>query len=273
MAPTATNRDLWLDTIRTEGDRLAAMPPEFLDAHVPALPDWTMERVVRHVGKVHRWVTGLLTAPVGADPDEVAAAAASLPRGPDCLPAYRETLDAVITELAAADPDRDTASFLGPTDVRFWIRRQAHEVSVHRVDAADAVHAAGGAPPAPLDPTAAADGVGEWVEVFAGTRHFQIGGTLDKTLAGRTIGLIATDADPSITGRWTLSFDSAEAGPSARYDGPSATSVAPAVPAHVTLSAPAEALLLTLWRRRPVDSVDVDGNRQLAATLLDTMRF
>lgn len=288
MAPTVTNRELWLGTIRTEGDRLASMPPEALDAPVPSIPGWTVERVVRHVGKVHRWVNGLLTAPVDADPDAVAVAAPSLPRGPDCLPAYRDALDAVVAELEAADPGRATASFLGPTQVRFWIRRQAHEVSVHRVDAADAVHAAGGPPPEPLDPTAACDGVGEWAEVFVGTRHRQTGGTIDPVLAGHTIGLVATDVAPTVTGQWMLSFDSGDQAPSPRSNGDGQTLAAGTDPwappgrqrtdpspatASVTLSASAGPLLLTLWRRRPIDTVEIAGDRSLAATLLDTMRF
>jgi uncharacterized protein (TIGR03083 family) len=259
MAPTTTNRELWLRTIRTEGDRLAAMPADLLDAPVPSLDGWTVERVVRHVGKVHRWVSGLLTAPPDADPDVVAAAAPSLPRGPECLAAYGQALDAVIGHLGAADPDRDAASFVGPTQVRFWLRRQAHEVSVHRSDASDAVHAAGRAEPDPLDPIASADGVAEWIEVFAATRHAQLGGTVDPALAGHTFAFVASDVDGP---RPTLRF------------GPDSTSWArDGADADVVVSAPAGPLLLTLWRRRSIETVDIDGNRRLVAMLLDSMRF
>ncbi len=259
MPPTVTNRELWLRTIRVEGDRLVAMPADLLDAPVPSVDGWTVERVVRHVGRVHRWVSGLLTAPPDADPDVVAAAAPSLPRGPACLPAYREALDDVIGHLEAADPDRDAASFVGPTQVRFWLRRQAHEVSVHRIDAADAVHAAGGAAPEPLEARAAVDGIAEWVEVFAATRHAQIGGTVDPLLVGHTFAFVPTDVDGP---RSTL-----------RFDHDAAISARDGTEADVVVTAPAEGLLLTLWRRRPIATVTVDGDQRLVAALLGSMRF
>jgi uncharacterized protein (TIGR03083 family) len=259
MASTVATRELWLRTIRAEGDRLAAMPADLLDAPVPSVDGWTVERVVRHVGKVHRWVSGLLTAPPDADPDVVAAAAPSLPRGPACLPAYREALDAVVGHLGAADPDREAASFVGPTQVRFWLRRQAHEVSVHRIDAADAVEAAGGPEPAPLGKTAAADGIAEWVEVFAATRHAQIGGAVDPLLVGHTFAFVPIDVDEA---RATLRFDHDAA--ARERDG---------ADADVVVAASAHDLLLTLWRRRPIDTVTVDGDHRLVAALLDSMRF
>lgn len=258
-------RAMWLEGIRIEGDRLAAMPATYLDAPVPSLPDWTTERVIRHVGKVHRWVSGLLAAEHDADPDAVAQAAPSLPRGPACLDAYREALDAVVADLRDTDPDRDTASFVGPTQVRFWIRRQAHEVAVHRVDAADAVHAAGGPAPAALDPVVAADGVAEWVEVFAATRHAARGDTFGPDLVGRSFGFVATDVADAA---WCLDLDIDS--DSGRHG---ATWRADAAGADVTIAGPAADLLLTLWRRRPLETVTVDGDRHLAVTLLDAMRF
>lgn len=259
MATNGVGRDDWLATIGTEGDRLAGLPAESLDAPVPSLENWTVERVVRHVGRVHRWVSGLLAAPVDADPDAVAAAAPSLPRGPACLPAYREALDELVAGLTAADPDRPTASFVGPTQVRFWLRRQAHEVTVHRVDATDAVAAAGGPDGDRPGAVVAADGVAEWVEVFAATRHATRGSSVDGPLVGRSVGFEATDVGPT---RWQLDFAT---------EGTTWSSGS----AHpdVLLAAPAADLLLTVWRRRPLTTVAVHGDRALAAAVLDTMRF
>ncbi|AQA22439.1 mycothiol maleylpyruvate isomerase N-terminal domain protein [Rhodococcus sp. MTM3W5.2] len=135
--------DQHLETLRTEGLRLAAMPAAALDAHVPTVPGWTLERVVRHTGRVHRWVRTTLAAGPGAELHG-AGQPESLPRGPDCLPAYRESLEQLLAEISAHDFDRGAPTFAGPGTVGFWARRQAHEVAVHRVDAADALHAAGG---------------------------------------------------------------------------------------------------------------------------------
>ncbi len=61
---------------------------------MPSVDGWTVERVVRHVGKVHQWVVNILAGGRYVDITEAAAAAPGLPKGADCLPAYRETLDA-----------------------------------------------------------------------------------------------------------------------------------------------------------------------------------
>jgi len=41
----------------------------------------------------------------------------------------------------------------------------------------------------------------------------------------------------------------------------------------VAVRGPANDLLLALWRRRPLDSVDVVGERAVAEQLLDVARF
>ncbi len=270
--------ELHLATIRAEGERLAAMPADALDAPVPHLENWTLERVVRHVGRVHRWATGLLAAPADADPDAVAAAAPALPKGPDSLPAYHEALDRLLDTLTTVDPERATASFLGSTRAAFWVRRQAHEVTVHRIDAADAVHAAGGPPPAPPAARAAADGVGEWVEVFAATRHAQLTGSVDPALRGHTIGFAVTDTDPTdvrptAADHWTLTFTDTEPPTVTATSGRGSGSSDDLGSSDAVLTAPAGALLCTLWRRRPLAHVTVTGDEGLARVLYDTMVF
>ena len=54
--------DQHLVMLQTEGMRLAAMPADALGAPVPTVPGWTLEQVVRHTGKVHRWVAATLAA-------------------------------------------------------------------------------------------------------------------------------------------------------------------------------------------------------------------
>ncbi len=256
-------RRRWLDTIRVEGDRLAAVPVELLAAPVPALPDWTVERVVRHVGRIHRWVTRVLAADADADTSLLARAAPSLPRGPACVDAYRAALDELLVAFEAADLSRPVASFTGPATVAFWLRRQAHEVAVHRVDATDAVAAAGGPTGTPLDSASAADGVAEWVEVFVAGRVGP-GAEPPAGLVGRTVRLVVTDAPPDSPGEWTLHFDAPDTagGPGrVRRD------------ADVTLGGAGAAMLLMVWRRRGLDTVHLDGNRHVAEALLDAMRF
>ncbi|MCB0977989.1 MAG: maleylpyruvate isomerase family mycothiol-dependent enzyme [Acidimicrobiales bacterium] len=246
-----------LDLLRFEGNRLAAMPVDALDAPVPTLPDWTVERVVRHVGRVHRWVVGALA--VG--PDEEAPAAEPLPKGPDCLPAYAESLTAVIEVLRSTPPDAEAWTFVGPSPAAFWMRRQAHEVAVHRIDAADAVHAAGGPEPEPLDPDGAFDAVAEWAEVFLATRFTQRFGDLPAGLHGRTVDLVATGSDVIRLGLQP-SGTTVDHGPRPE-DGP----------ADATVTGDPADLLLVLWRRRPLDSVRITGDRPTVTELLDAAHF
>lgn len=255
-----------VDIVLDEGTRLAAMPAELIDAPVPTVPGWTLERVVRHTGKVHRWVTALLSAPpdAAADADTLAAAAPGLPRGADCLPAYRAALDELVVALRASDPDRPVASFLAVGDVAFWARRQAHEVTVHRVDAADAVRAAGGPAPAPLDPTGAIDGIDEWLHVFVATRHAQRGAVFDDGLRGKRVAL-AIDGTP----RWAVEFS--EDG--TRSDVTPIDATAPASTVATTIDGSAADVFLTCWRRRDLGSVRVVGDRAVATALHETLRF
>lgn len=251
--------DQHLETLLVEGRRLAAMPADALDAPVPAVEGWTMERVVRHTGKIHQWVAAVIAAGPEADLGAVAASVPGMPHGPDCLPAYAEALEEVHAALSALAPEDPVASFIGPTTARFWQRRQAHEVVVHRIDAADAVHAAGGPAPEPVAADVAADGIDEWARVFLGTRWNQRFGAFPTEVEGNTVHIHGSGVEHA---EWLLTF----------ADGSVAVEATHAK-GDVALRGDTEALLLALWRRRPLESVDVVGDRAVAERLLDLARF
>ncbi|MFD4467599.1 maleylpyruvate isomerase N-terminal domain-containing protein [Rhodococcus sp. NPDC058505] len=240
--------------LRAEGMRLAAMPPDALGAPVPTVPGWTLERVIRHTGKVHRWVTGVLAAGPGATLAG-SADAPPLPHGPGCLPAYRESLDALLAELSGSDVDRAAPTLTGPGTVRFWARRQAHEVTVHRVDAADAVHAAGGRPPAPVDPRCAADGVDEWARLMLPRAVPQI----PNTLHGKSVHLHGTDTPDA---ELLLAFGA----DGVRVEAGHGRST-------VAIRGTAEDLLLTMWRRRPLAALEMVGDADVARRMIDAARI
>ncbi|WP_043807590.1 maleylpyruvate isomerase N-terminal domain-containing protein [Rhodococcus triatomae] len=240
--------DEHLTLLRAEGERLASMPASALDAPVPTVPGWTLERVVRHTGRVHRWVAATVAAGPGAS---LGAEVEPLPRGPECLSAYRESLDALLTELSAHDGSRPTPTFTGPGELRFWIRRQAHEVAIHRVDAADAVHAAGGQAPEPLDARGAADGVDEW----AGLMLRRALAEVPVTLHGKTVHLHGTDTDDA---EWLLGFS------------PDGVTVETGhAKGDVAVRGTAAELLLTMWRRRPLAALETFGDADVAHRMLD----
>ena len=252
-----------LDALFVEGQRLAAMPAEHLEAPVPTVEGWTLEQVVRHTGKVHRWVTAVLAAGPDADLQAVASSVDGLPRGAACLPAYAEALGSVHAALTELEPDEPVASFIGPATARFWQRRQAHEVAVHRIDAADAVHAAGGPVPEPLELDLAADGIDEWARVFVAIRWNQRFGPFPAEADGWTVQVRGTGGGDA---GWVLSFaDGSATVDSIPTEGGST--------GDVTLRGSNEGLLLVLWRRRPLDAVEVEGDRAVVEGLLDLARF
>jgi uncharacterized protein (TIGR03083 family) len=253
-----------VEILQLEGGCLAAMPPEALGAPVPGVDGWTLEHVVRHTAKVHRWVTELLAAGPDAQVDRPALTPGP-PRGPACLPAYRQALDDLVAELGRHRPGEPIATFGGSGDVSFWARRQAHETTVHRIDAADAVHAAGGPAPDPLDPLAAADGIDEWARVFLSTRFAQRYGSFPDDLRDRTVHVHGTDPEAEAAGvpaEWLLGLgDDGVRIELAHGKG------------DVALRGPAADLFLVLWRRRPLASIDVAGDRAVAERLLEVSRF
>ncbi len=104
---------------------------------VPTCPGWTVRDLVTHVGGVHRWATTVvadrLTENVEHDTDFFDA-----PDEPDrFLPWFVEGGSTLVRTLRAAPDDLRTFVFLkdAPPAKMFWTRRQAHETTIHRVDA------------------------------------------------------------------------------------------------------------------------------------------
>jgi hypothetical protein len=143
------------------------------------------------------------------------------------------------------------------------MRRQAQEVTVHRIDAQDAVHAAGGPAPEPIEADGAADGIDEWARFFLAVRWPQRNGSLPDDLVGRTIHIHGTDdPTPADDAEWLISL---------RADGVEVE--ATHAKGDVALRGPTNDLLLALWRRRPLASIDVVGDAAVAERLLDVARF
>lgn len=251
-----------LEILRAQGALVASLPPDALGAVVPSLPDWTVERVVRHLVKLHHWVRGALELPAGAGIEEVGALP-EVPKGPACLPAYAESLAALVAHVEGRDPADAAPTFVGPGTVGWWLRRQAHEVAVHRIDAQDAVHAAGGPAPDRLAADVAADGIDEWARLFLAVRFGQRFGDLPAALDGRSVHIHGTDDPaPADGAEWLLTFADGAVEVAATH-----------AKGDVALRGPSEDLLLVLWRRRPLDLLDVIGDAAVADALLDAARF
>lgn len=237
----------YLAAIAREGAAIASLPAGALANPVPSCPGWDLERLVGHVGRVHRWAAAYLAA--GPDATGKVSAGPRQPEGAAVLPWYRDSVDLLLAELARHDPAAPARSFLGAGAAGFWFRRQAQEVAVHRWDAQDAV-ARGAAQP--VDAELAADGVDEWLEVFV--PRFLARVVVPADLVGASVHLHCTD----VPGEWTLRLAA---------DGPQV------VRAHAkgdaALRGPASDLLLAVWHRVPLEGLDVVGDAAAARRVLD----
>ncbi len=232
--------------IRRDSVRIAGIVAADPSAVVPACPGWDVRDLVVHLGGVHRWV--LECVETAAPPARARATdpVPDTPDDPDALAAW--LIDGATTladVLAGRDPSEPTWTPFRVDDptVAFWIRRQTHETSVHRVDAEDAVDSR-----TPIEPVIAADGVDEYLELILPRRVARDG----LVLPAGSAHLHCTDTE----GEWTL-----EVGPDGGYVLDRTHRKGDAA-----VRATAEHLLLLLWARPlPGGSVDVIGDEAVAA--------
>jgi uncharacterized protein (TIGR03083 family) len=165
--PTSLSFDEHVAALETAGRRLITESVEAgMDAPVPTCLAWATDALVAHQAMVHRWATAHVR---GDDPDEVPNQTA-IRTTVAALPAYYdEGLAGLIAALRAAPPDLDAMTFLkdAPPPREFWARRQAHETTIHMVDALAAK--LGRAPTAEesaIDQSLAVDGIDELVRGF-----------------------------------------------------------------------------------------------------------
>jgi uncharacterized protein (TIGR03083 family) len=228
----------YIETLRHEGGLLAdAAQKAGPEAPVPPCPQWQVRDLLRHAGAVHRWAACYVTEgrKEGADWDE------SAPGDDELVDWYRGLAGHLADALEAAPADLDCWYFFAaPSPLAFWSRRQAHEVTVHRVDA----QAALGVQPSPIDPDFAADGVHELLAGFHGRQRSKV-----RTQAPRTLRVRAVDADAD----WLVRLS------------PEPPVVEQGAPgdADCTLSGGAAQLYLALWNRAPYTELAVEGDASL----------
>lgn len=164
-----------------------------LDAPVPSCPGWDLGKLTKHAGSMHRWATQIIAsrATAALSPRDLEL---GLPAQSTGLPAWLAAGAGPLRAACAVDPATTVWSWGPEQSVGFWARRMLHETTVHRVD----VQLALGLEPE-IDPTVAADGVGEFLAnlpSIAGDRIRGLGGR------GESLHLHATDAP----GEWTITL-------------------------------------------------------------------
>ncbi|MGB3373385.1 MAG: maleylpyruvate isomerase N-terminal domain-containing protein [Rhodococcus sp. (in: high G+C Gram-positive bacteria)] len=247
--------DEQLPLLSAECNLMSSLTLDDASSPVPSMPDWTVEKLIRHVTFVHRMALAALDTPATDGMAKVIAGVQRPERGPRAFDDYRESAAAMLDAYSVVDYAQEVATWAGVGTADYWIRRQLHEVTVHRFDAQDAVHARGGAEPDPADPVGAADGVAEWAESFLARVPLE---QLPQ-LAGRTVHLHTDDG----TGmELFLDFGGSEISVTREHR-----------KGDVALRGSAQNLLLAVWRRRPLAVLDVVGDASVAEALYDGVRI
>jgi len=216
---------------------------------VPTCPGWDLTKLMRHVGRGHRWAATMVAtrATEGLDPREV----------PDGKPPadldgavawFRASAQAVLDAVDATGPDVPVWTFTGPRPAAWWIRRRLHEETGHLADAQLAVGRE-----TDLSPELGADGLAEWLDLLAERQA-------EMLPADVTLHLHATDVE----GEWTIR--------------PTETGIA-WEPGHAKGTAavrgPAALLYLALLRRVPLTDtrLTVFGDEKAVTGFLDATPF
>jgi uncharacterized protein (TIGR03083 family) len=207
---------------------------------IAACPDWTVPDLVWHIGEVQDFWGTIVRERLQ---DWESYVEPSRPQADDELYAFAAaSAERLVTALSEVDPATPVYTWSTQKDTAFVIRRMAQEVAVHRVDAERAAgrdHR--------LDPELASDGVDEFLEFF-----------LSDDVEG-SVHLHCTDVE----GEWLVA---------AGADGPKAVTRQHAK-GDAAIRGPAHDLLMVLWRRDPLERVDVIGDRTAAERLVASTRL
>jgi uncharacterized protein (TIGR03083 family) len=249
-----------------------------LSATVPTAPDWTLADLLRHVGGNLRAVEQAVRTGVPVTEPEREVPGHAGPSGDD--PAALEgwlvsAADAAAATLRSAGPDAEAQVWAVRWPTGAWARRAAHDIVVHRADAAGTVGTA-----YTVDGDLAVDAVDEFLDLLSGLAAAEAGGGAEAHGAagpgadaaagaagpgpGGTVHLHATDAGPGLSAEWLVALDLPAFGWRHAHE-----------QATVAVRAPLADLLRVVTRRLPPDAegVEVLGDRAVLDAWLECLRL
>ncbi len=236
------DHDDFLAALRRDADGFAAACADGgLAGDVTACPDWHVADLLWHLTEVHDFWRAIVA---GRLLDPAVDAAPTRPADDDdLLASYCAGVPVLLTALSGIDHATPVWTWSTDKTAGFVIRRMAHETAVHRWDAEDAAHRSFS-----IDPALAADGIDEFLHLFAGFPYEP--GKGPEPVRG-SVHLHCTD----IAGEWLV------------VDGEHGSMVTTREHAKgdCAIRGPASDLLLALWRRVPLSQLEVIGDAALAA--------
>jgi uncharacterized protein (TIGR03083 family) len=241
--PTLLSLDDHLEALVRSGAALGeAAAAAGLEANVPTCPAWNVTKLVLHQGMVHRWAAANLR---GEGDHDTTASQAEGKAAASLLDWYTQGLAALVDTVGATAADAKAMVFLrdAPPPRRFWARRQAHETTIHSVDAIAA--RCGRWPTASdvaIDPMLAADGIDELLMGFITRGKGRL-----HTAEPYQLLVRADDTGHA----WTLGIS----------DGPIRTTPGATERPEVVFSGTAVQLYLSLWNR--AEEITTNGRSDL----------
>ncbi|MET0456036.1 MAG: maleylpyruvate isomerase family mycothiol-dependent enzyme [Mycobacterium sp.] len=185
-----------LEETRALGDVIRDADPA---TPVSTCPGWTMNQLLKHVGRGHRWSAQIISErrlqPL--DPRDVRDGKPPAD-GDAAIDWLNQGAQLVIDAVDRVGPEARVWTFNGAKPAGWWIRRRAHEATVHRADATLAVGNA-----FELAAEVAADGISEWIELATVAANVHA----PPLRRGLTLHLHATDDGLGPTGEWTITHD------------------------------------------------------------------
>ena len=235
VAGSLTVEDL-VAVVDVESKRFAAeVDRVLLSDAVPTCPEWSVQQLVEHLGGVHRWAATIVVDGRREDlPAEESEALFAAPAAPDELMTwFRAGYGRLVEALWNAPDDLQAFKFLknAPPARHFWARREAHETTIHRVDALAArLGRMPSTSEAAIPTSVAVDGIDELVRGFVPRRSSRL-----RTDEPYLMAITPTDDEAA----WTVRVS----------DQPPVTTVGADPDANAQITGTAAALYLGLWNR------------------------
>ena len=207
-----------------------------------------------HVGGVHRWAATIVARGLTANPGDDSEFFAGPPDPDRVLPWFAEGSRVLVRALRDAPDDLRAFVFLknAPPAKLFWTRREAHETTIHRVDAQAArLGRMPSTAEAGIPTELALDGLDELLTGFVPRRSSRL----------RTDEPFRTVIAP---------IDSTRPGPSSVSDDPPVVTEGAELGAQSRITGTASALYLGLWNRG--DDIAEKGTVDLLGHWRDQVR-
>jgi len=172
-----------------------------LSTPVPTCPEWTLEQLMRHVGRGDRWSAQIVDEKLTEPLDPRTVAGGKPPAGRDEEIAWlHDGVRALVDAVKETGTQTPVWTFLGLRPAAWWVRRRLHETVVHRADAALALGSE-----FMIESAIAADAITEYLErvmIRAAENDPAWGGRPLRD--GVSLHLHATDAGFGTAGEWTI---------------------------------------------------------------------